>query len=314
MQRGNLLLIVCLCSMATFAIEVTGAEPTTALGYFERGLKLERENKRSLALADYSRAIKLDTRFTAAYWSRSAIYGSRPELEKRDYSKAAADLTSVIEIEPKGFSAWYNRGHTYECMGEYDKSIADYTTAISGDLDFTLVGDSKSDSLARVHHYRGRVYQWNKQDFAKAVADYDAALRLNPKIEMVHYRRGQSYHALKEYAKAQDDFTVALEADPDYGNLLNSTAWLLATCPDQKYRNAQTAVQYASRASEKWEGKHAEFLDVLAAAHAEATEFGKAIEAEKSAIEILGSKGPKRREAMEARLKLYEAGKPFRTE
>ena len=131
---------------------------------------------------------------------------------------------------------------------------------------------------------------------------------------MVHYRRSQTHHALKKYSEAQEDFAEALKREPDYPNLLNSWAWQLATCPEPKYRDGRKALDYASRANEKAGGKRPECLDTLAAAYAEAGQFDEAVKAQKKAIESLAPKAAEQRKAMQARLKLYEAGKPFRTE
>jgi tetratricopeptide (TPR) repeat protein len=117
-------------------------------------------------------------------------------------------LTKFLQIAPKDLRARFNRALAYESLREYDKAIADYTKVIEGKTDFSRNGDGKDKCLARTHHYRGRAYQWYKQENAKAVADYTEALRLDPEIEMVHYRRGQAYKALKEYAKAVADFTA----------------------------------------------------------------------------------------------------------
>lgn len=314
MTRNRFLFAVFVFTLGTISSLTHAAEPTTAREYYDRAGRQERDKRYALAIADYSKAIKLDPKFVEAYWNRSALYGGQPDLNKRDCAKAAADLTKVIEIDPKRFSAWYNRGLTYECMGEIDKAIADYTFAIEGDLDFSLVGTPQNEMMAYVHQYRGRAYQWHKLDFEKAVADYSAALVLNPQMEMLHYRRGQAYHGLKEYAKAVDDFRIALEQDPEYTNLLDSLAWLLATCPDPKYRDGLKAVEYASKSNAKWEGKMPDSLDALAAANAEVGEYGLAVQHQKEAIELLGPKAVKKRKAMEDRLKLYEAKQPFRTE
>ena len=52
----------------------------------------------------------------------------------------------------------------------------------------------------------------------------------------------------------------------------------------------------------------------MAAAYAEAGQFDEAIKSQKKAIELLGPKADEQRKAMQARLRLYKAGKPFRTE
>jgi tetratricopeptide (TPR) repeat protein len=236
-------------------------------------------------------------------------------LAKRDYAKAVADLTKMLEMQPKYYSARFNRALCYEQLREYDKAIDDYSKIIDDDTDFSRNGNTKANCLAATRHYRGRAYQWYKKDYAKAVADYTESLRLDPQLEeMVNYRRGESYQSLKEYAKARDDFDVALTKDPAYPNLLNAYAWQLATCPEAKHRDGKKAMEYARAANEKSGYKRPECVDTLAAAHAEAGLFEEAIKLQKNAIGLLGPKADEQRKAMQARLKLYEAGKPFRSE
>ncbi|MSQ97018.1 MAG: tetratricopeptide repeat protein [Gemmataceae bacterium] len=312
----NLLMLVgaSFCLMAYVAMVAAADEPTTARGYYERAGKHENNKRYAEAVADLSKAIELDPKFVDAYFSRSSLYYQQPSLDKAAYAKAVADLTKALDIEPKRFSFRFNRALYYESLREYDKAIADYSEVISGDTDFSRNGNGKEDCLARAHHYRGRAYQWYKSDYAKAVADYTEALLLDPKVEMVIFRRGQAYHGLKEFGKAQDDFAVALERNPDNANILEYWAWQLATCPDRKYRDGKKAVKYATMAHEKSRGQSPGSLGILAAAYAEAGQFDEAVKMQRKGIELLGPTANEQRKTMQATLKLYEAGKPFRTE
>src|SRR4029079_5379869 len=123
-----------------------------------------------------------------------------------------------------------------------------------------------------------RTYHWYKRDYARALADYTEALRLDPQADdnMVQYRRGQAYSALKEYGKAQEDFAAALQHKPNYPNLLNSWAWQLATCPDARFRDGDKALEVATKAKDLCGGRRAEILETLAAACAEFGRFGAA--------------------------------------
>ena len=69
---------------------------------------------------------------------------------------------------------------------------------ISGNPDLSRIGVKRETMIASVYGYRGRIYQWHKKDYARSIADFTEALRLDPQIEMVHYRRGQSYQAVGE--------------------------------------------------------------------------------------------------------------------
>jgi tetratricopeptide (TPR) repeat protein len=50
--------------------------------------------------------------------------------DKKDFLKAIADYTKTIELDPKGSSAYYNRGLTYDNTKDYYKAIADYSKFI----------------------------------------------------------------------------------------------------------------------------------------------------------------------------------------
>lgn len=284
--------------------------------------EIELANEYLLLSKQHQEARKFDQAIEAAttaiqvapFHSRSYFHRCDLYAEKHEYRKAIEDLTKFLELEPDRYSALFNRGLYHEYLKEYDKAIADYTAAADDDADFSFNASTKQECQAHALSYRGRAYQWCKKDPAKALADFTKALQLDPKLEMVHYRRGQVHHDLKRYAAAAADYATALERDPDYPNLLASWAWQMATCPDPKFRDGQKALEYATRACEGFEMKVGSHLDVLAAAYAENGRFKEAVETEKLALERLDPRDAERKSAMTARLKLFEAGQPFREE
>jgi serine/threonine-protein kinase len=288
-------------------------EPMSAAAYYQRGMDHEQHKRFKEALADYSKAIELNPKLRDAYFSRSSIYSGHPPQDKRDYKKAVADLTKVLEIAPKDYAARFNRALCHEILKEYDRAIAEYSEVITGKTDFSRTVDGEDKSLAHTHHYRGRVYHWRKGDYEKALADYTKALELDPDIEMVNYRRGQVRAGLKKYSEAREDFSTALRRTPDYPNLLNSLAWLMATCPDADHRDGAKALEYAWKAHEKSGGKDPEILETLAASFAEARQFDDAIQWQKKALQLVDPKEKDRRKDMQTRPDLFAAGKPYRT-
>ncbi len=97
-------------------------------------------------------------------------------------------------------------------------------------------------------------------------------------------------------------------------NLRRSLAWWQAVYPDPEIRDATAALANATAACELTNWSDAPSIHVLAAAHAEAGDFDKAIECQERALELIereGSWGI----AAEFRwvLRFYESAQPFRS-
>jgi lipoprotein NlpI len=62
---------------------------------------------------------------------------------------------------------------------------------------------------------RGDIYQF-KHQYEKAIADYDAALKLREGDEVAHFDRGNSYAALGRHREAIADYDAAIRLNKDY--------------------------------------------------------------------------------------------------
>ena len=299
-------IVVCICA-STGTSQDEASKPSTAGEYRARAFKHEMAKRYDRAIGDLGKAIELDPKFVGGYFTRSSLYA-----QKKDYPKAISDLSKALEINPCYYAARFNRGLYHEYVREYDRAIDDYTRALDRETDYSNNVESKEKLQALAYHYRGRAQQWYKKDYAKAVADYTEALRLDPSIRMVRYRRGRAYHAIKKYAEAERDFRSALSRRPKYPNLLASWAWQLSTCPDKNYRDGRKALELAKKANEIFEMRIPWQVDVLAAAYAENGIFDRAAATQKRAIALLKNQNEELRVAMKARLAIYEANRPFR--
>jgi tetratricopeptide (TPR) repeat protein len=99
----------------------------------------------------------------------------------------------------------------------------------------------------------------------------------------------------------------------------SSAAWILATCPDAKYRDGQKALEYAQEMIKRYEEKYEEAhytweFTVLAAAYAEIGNFPEAITIQEKAISLLKEDNTERRTEYEKYLASYKEGKPWRIE
>jgi RNA polymerase sigma factor (sigma-70 family) len=183
--------------------------PLSSAGdYYQRAMKHYMNHEYEAELEDINKAIELDPKMAKAYDERGDLYGfTLPKKDGND-EKAIADYTSSLEIKPNDSGARWNRAILYSELRKYDDAIADWTTYINGDTDFSNQIDGRNKSIAGAYFQRARIYQANLHDDSKAIADYSAAIQLNPNIEDAHRLRGQSYEAIGETEKAQQDFAI----------------------------------------------------------------------------------------------------------
>ncbi len=99
-------------------------------------------------------------------------------------------------------------------------------------------------------------------------------------------------------------------ANPQTLLTMNNLAWFLATCPNANARNGQRALLLAAEAVTATSRTNAIYLDTLAAAHGELRQFAEAVRMQQEAIAMLQTAADS--EDYASRLKLYQAGTPYR--
>lgn len=129
-----------------------------------------------------------------AYRIRGSEY-----LKNRDFDRAVADYSQVVQLYPQDRNAYICRGEANRYKRDFDQAIADYTQAI--DID-------PNDGLAYVN--RAVAYS-QKDDFGHAFVDYARAIELNPRDERAYLNRGISYKSSGDIDSAIADFDQAIE-------------------------------------------------------------------------------------------------------
>ena len=99
--------------------------PHAANPYLQRGSAHQILGESDAALADFNRALDLDPELAQAHTGRGTIYRDRGDLKA-----ALAEFAASLHMEPT-VSAYYERGHTYESLGEHRKAIDDYDRGIA---------------------------------------------------------------------------------------------------------------------------------------------------------------------------------------
>jgi len=263
-----------------------------AQGSDKEGAKLDRQ-----ALDDFQAAVKLDPNRWKAIHNRAVSFGVLGLHED-----AVADFTRVTQLKPDYAHAWFNRAEIQLEGGHYSEAIRDYSEVIKLRPD---------DAVA--FRQRGRAYSRANRT-RQAIEDFDKAVGLNALDAVSLVERGEVHAQLTDYTSADADFREAIEADPDCAEAYRGAAWLMATCPQAKYRNSKFAVELGEQAMElaQAQKKHDfTFYDTLAAAYANAGRFEEAQQTLSKAI----PRAPLADAAMmKKRLALYGKARPFREE
>ena len=283
--------------------------------FITRGILWYDQQEYDKAIADHSEAIRLDPQNGLAYGNRANSWTAKQEFDKAiaDHDEALKHNGRNQSIGALGYSevtggdsasmvnsralALNNRGDAWRKKGDYDNAIADYEEAIRLDPKFK-------------NPYTNRRWTWGlKGDWNRAIAELDAAIQAEPKNVQLIMERAGVWGRKPDFEKQFADYEAVTRIDPKYAKAWNGKAWLRATCPDEKHRNGQLAVEYATKACELRAWQDANQLDTLAATYAEAGDFAKAVEWEQKAIDL----APAGKKAdYESRLKLYRDNKPFR--
>jgi len=256
-------------------------------------------------------------------------------FEKGQLDDAIRHYRTTLEMQPDFWDADYNLGTALLGKGQVDEAIfycdkavrmqpndPDAQVALANALlqkrriDDAIVHYQKAVAV-RPDYFLARYGLGHalleKGEFDAAIDHSRAALLIQPNDADCHTvlavaldEKGQSAGAIEHYEKA-------LEISPQSVSALNNLAWLLATSSDGSLRNGNGAVQFAQKADQLSAGTNAVVLRTLAAAYAEAGQFGKAIKSAQTAMQLAQSQ---RAESLinelQQQIALYELGLPYR--
>ena len=149
----------------------------------------------------------------------------------------------------------------------------------------------------------------------QALPEFQAAVAIRPHFASGEEGQARAYEALDKDAEALDHWQKARSIDPSLASAVLGVAWIRATAEDASMRNGAEAVSLARSASNLAPANDPDALDTLAAAYAESGQFAEATEAATRALALATARGnAQQADAIRARLELYKASKPFRSE
>jgi tetratricopeptide (TPR) repeat protein len=323
LEAGNTAAAQQLLELAV-SLDESGARSRTAFGYL-RGVQrrfdeAEREFQRALeAEPDYQPArVGLATTYLATQ--------RRAEAEQLLEEVLAADPTNLSALDrlaglrrqeagPQGAVALYEAavdaaGDRADVLFQLAEQAArrEMPDVAMKALDRAL---AQNPELAVAHNLRGALLM-SRSDYAGARAAWQAAIDAVPVYIEPRQRLAVLFLGMRQYEDAINVLREGIAQGRNSAPLLNTLAWILATCPEEDIRKPAEAVELAQRACELTQNRDHAALDTLAAAHAAAGNFAEARAAINRALVLVQAEHNLRlaREYVSRRAK-YEINEPY---
>lgn len=190
--------------------------------FLESGISYYKKGQHDLAICDFNKAIEQNPRDYKAYVCRGLAY-----MANRQCELAIADFSEVIRQEPAKegvirvgpgqvihydidlyYEAHYQRGLSYDYLGQYDLAISDFSRAI---------GIKRSSSEAYLG--LGMTYKL-KEQYDRAIISFNKAIEINPRENDAYLHRGDVYRIIGQFKLAINDLNIFIsicgDADPGY--------------------------------------------------------------------------------------------------
>jgi tetratricopeptide (TPR) repeat protein len=164
--------------------------PTVATVHLEVGMALRRQGQLDEAMAEFRRAIELDSKWSPDHYMLGRCWEARGRLDE-----AMAEFRRAIELDPREARAHDMLGRCWEARGRLDEAMAEYRRAIE-----------LNPRGATAHFMLGRCWQ-SRGELDEAMAEYRRAIELDPRGARAHYLLGVCWLARAEYRRA-------IELDP----------------------------------------------------------------------------------------------------
>ena len=180
----------------------------------------------------FTRAIELDPEMAQAYINLSDLYykagdlasavgtlqrGSyelennltiahllaRVYIEDQRWDDAIVELERVLDGEPENYDAYYDLGHVYFELGDYESAIDNFENVIAYE-------QNQNNEL--LYYALAQAYEANNQ-IDKAISNYLKAIAVNDKFTLAYKKAGILFLAREDYEDAIEYFENYMDFD-----------------------------------------------------------------------------------------------------
>jgi serine/threonine protein kinase/predicted Zn-dependent protease len=170
---------------------IGGLSPCRAL-WEDRATYREMQGDQRGARAARTRAVTIQPATAQEHYLLAMSFA-----RSRQYARAIGHLDQALQLNPRHYWCWAQRGLCQQERGELALAAADLGTCVGLWPDFPWAHFNRAGVLARC----------GKR--AEAIADYTAALQLDAGMVSAHVNRGLLYLETEQYPQALDDFQQA---------------------------------------------------------------------------------------------------------
>ena len=219
--------------------------------------------------------------------------------EQNKLGEAILQFIQSLQTNPQNGQAHCNLGKAFSLQNNFAEAEAQFKMALQLNPNSADINRS----------FAGVLIEEGKNQ--EALAQFKEALRLEPDAG-TRLELARLLHQMGRVQETIEQYRAVLSVKPDSFEALNNLAWILATSADPKLRNGLQAVRYAERACRLTHYREMMPLGTLAAAYAEAGQFGEAIKAAEKSLQLAETAGDRQAAAMNREfLKLYRSGRPY---
>ncbi len=255
------------------------------------------------AVRQFRKALELNPQNAIAHSNLGGVLVTQGAVEE-----GVTHLKEALRLDPTNGSPYYNLGMLRAREGKVDEAVELLTRAVR-----------YRPEIADAQRVLGALL-CNRGAVAEGVRHLSEAARLDPRDAVARFCLGKAQAAQGRMADAVRELSAAVQLNADYvealhllgqllvqqgrgaealgpleraaalqaddARILVDLAWLLATCPDPRLRDAPRAIQLARRACEFTDYQAFAALGVLAVCHAAAGQFPDAIRAAEQARQL----------------------------
>lgn len=249
------------------------------------------------------------------YVAHNAL-GTYYKYEDPSPEKALEQFDAALSIAPNSARAHYHRGTVLAQLRRPHEAIVAFQHAIQDDYPQVWMPHTALGSVLS----QMKRYDEAEQHFREALALRPSSLEATFGLASVLVKQGKTEAAVEMLQNIVKNV-------PGHVPAATILARIYATCPDRRLRNGTEAVRLATNAKRLTRNPHAKILDTLAAAYAETGQFDLAVQTANAALQLANrhsavagrANRPDLRvgwrefaQDVEARIRLYEKGSPYR--